>query len=81
MLLKILLVFGTILFAFPADAETRLALIISNAAYPSEIGRLANPHKDGAVIAVGSELRFMTGEAQRIVSGLNLKKAADLARY
>lgn len=32
-------------------------------------------------IAVGSELRFMTTEAQRIAGGLNLKKAADLARY
>jgi 4-hydroxy-2-oxoheptanedioate aldolase len=32
-------------------------------------------------IALGSELRFMTSEAQRMVSGLNLKKAADLARY
>ncbi len=32
-------------------------------------------------LAIGSELRFMTGEAQRIASGLNLKKAADLARY
>jgi 4-hydroxy-2-oxoheptanedioate aldolase len=32
-------------------------------------------------LAIGSELRFMTGEAQRIASGLNLKKTADLARY
>ena len=32
-------------------------------------------------LAIGSELRFMTGEAQRIANGLNLKKAADLARY
>lgn len=32
-------------------------------------------------IAIGSELRFMTSESQKIVSGLNLKKAADLARY
>ena len=32
-------------------------------------------------LAIGSELRFMTGEAQRIASGLNLKKSADLARY
>jgi 4-hydroxy-2-oxoheptanedioate aldolase len=32
-------------------------------------------------IAVGSELRFMTAEAQRFVSALNLKQAADLARY
>lgn len=32
-------------------------------------------------LAVGSELRFMTMEAQKIVSGLNLKKATDLARY
>jgi len=32
-------------------------------------------------IALGSELRFMTLEAQRCVSALGLKKAADLARY
>ncbi len=32
-------------------------------------------------LAIGSELRFMTAESQRIVSGLQLKKAADLARY
>lgn len=32
-------------------------------------------------LAVGSELRFMTTEAQRITSGLNLKRATDLARY
>lgn len=32
-------------------------------------------------LAIGSELRFMTTEAQRITSGLNLKKATDLARY
>jgi 4-hydroxy-2-oxoheptanedioate aldolase len=32
-------------------------------------------------IAIGSELRFMTSEAQRIASGLSLKKSADLARY
>lgn len=32
-------------------------------------------------IAIGSELRFMTGEAQRIVGQLNLKKGTDLARY
>lgn len=32
-------------------------------------------------LAIGSELRFMTAEAQRIVSGLNLKQATDLARY
>jgi 4-hydroxy-2-oxoheptanedioate aldolase len=32
-------------------------------------------------LAIGSELRFMTAEAQRIANGLNLKKAADLARY
>jgi 4-hydroxy-2-oxoheptanedioate aldolase len=32
-------------------------------------------------LAIGSELRFMTLEAQKIVSGLNLKQATDLARY
>jgi 4-hydroxy-2-oxoheptanedioate aldolase len=32
-------------------------------------------------LAIGSELRFMTSEAQKIVSTLQLKQAADLARY
>jgi len=32
-------------------------------------------------IALGSELRFMVLEAQRMVSGLNMKQAGDLARY
>ena len=32
-------------------------------------------------IALGSELRFMTSEAQRLATALNLKKGADLARY
>jgi 4-hydroxy-2-oxoheptanedioate aldolase len=32
-------------------------------------------------LAVGSELRFMTQEAQRTVNTLNLKQAGDLARY
>jgi 4-hydroxy-2-oxoheptanedioate aldolase len=32
-------------------------------------------------LAIGSELRFMTMEAQKICAGLNLKKSSDLARY
>jgi 4-hydroxy-2-oxoheptanedioate aldolase len=32
-------------------------------------------------IALGSELRFMTTEATKMVQGLNLKAASDLARY
>jgi 4-hydroxy-2-oxoheptanedioate aldolase len=32
-------------------------------------------------IAIGSELRFMMVEAQKIVQGLNLKTGGDLARY
>jgi 4-hydroxy-2-oxoheptanedioate aldolase len=32
-------------------------------------------------IAIGSELRMMTVEAQRIVAALDLKRTADLARY
>ena len=32
-------------------------------------------------IAIGSELRFMTVEAQKITAGLDLKRSADLARY
>ena len=42
---------GLLAIAAPSYAETRLALIITNADYPPEIGALANPHKDGAVIA------------------------------
>src|SRR5690606_7886000 len=32
-------------------------------------------------IALGSELRFMTAEAQRMIAGLDMKQSADLARY
>lgn len=32
-------------------------------------------------IAIGSELRFMVTEAQKLVSALNLKQGGDLARY
>jgi 4-hydroxy-2-oxoheptanedioate aldolase len=32
-------------------------------------------------IALGSELRFLVSEAQRLVSALNLKQTRDLARY
>src|SRR5215472_2355093 len=42
---------GFLLCCVPAYAETRLALIITNAKYPSEVGALANSHKDGEVIA------------------------------
>jgi hypothetical protein len=32
-------------------AETRLALIVTNASYPNEIGKLASLHKDGNLSA------------------------------
>lgn len=32
-------------------------------------------------LAIGSELRFMTSQAQRLASELHLKHSADLARY
>ncbi|MGH6814462.1 MAG: SUMF1/EgtB/PvdO family nonheme iron enzyme [Hyphomicrobiaceae bacterium] len=35
----------------PVVAETRLALIVTNAQYPAEIGALANTHEDGKLIA------------------------------
>jgi len=41
--------------SFPVLAETRLALLISNASYPAEIGRLENPHKDSAMVAAALE--------------------------
>jgi hypothetical protein len=38
-----------ILLPFSAFAEKRVALLIGNEAYGSEIGRLANPHNDVAL--------------------------------
>ena len=35
---------------FPALAEKRIALLIGNETYASEIGRLANPHNDVAIL-------------------------------
>lgn len=32
-------------------------------------------------LAIGSELRFMTSEAQRVAGGLNMKRSGDVARY
>ena len=32
-------------------------------------------------MALGSELRFMVTEAQKMVQGMNLKQSSDLARY
>lgn len=42
---------ASLLKSTAAIAETRLALVISNANYGDEIGRLVNPHKDSAAIA------------------------------
>jgi hypothetical protein len=50
-LLPLIAAVGLLATAAPTRAETRLALLITNADYPSEIGALANPHKDGAVSA------------------------------
>jgi uncharacterized caspase-like protein len=63
LLVELLLVLG--LLPFSALAETRIALVISNASYPAELGKLENPHKDGHVIAaalesVGFEKRNIT---------------------
>jgi len=33
-----------------AEAEKRIALLIGNEAYSSEVGRLANPHNDVALL-------------------------------
>jgi hypothetical protein len=41
--LLIVLSLGMALLPFPILAETRIALVISNASYPSEIGKLENP--------------------------------------
>jgi hypothetical protein len=43
LLLYVVLIFAAILLPVGARAESRLALIITNAGYPSEIGTLANP--------------------------------------
>jgi formylglycine-generating enzyme required for sulfatase activity len=49
--LKRIAVILLLLLPAAAHAETRLALIVTNASYPNEIGKLANPHKDGDLIA------------------------------
>jgi hypothetical protein len=41
--------------SFFALGESRIALVVSKASYLSEIGALANSHKDGAVIAAALE--------------------------
>lgn len=51
MLARIALMIWICLCALPAQAEQRLALIITNADYPVEIGRLAKTHDDGRIIA------------------------------
>jgi hypothetical protein len=64
-MLRVAVALLVLLIPSVARAETRLALVISNASYPAEIGRLENPHRDGAVIAaaletVGFERRNIT---------------------
>jgi len=74
----------------PAELEAMLARILSTG---KKVGTPVGLHvqtveqvqkriaEGWQFIAIGSELRFMTSEAQKIVQGLNLKAAADLARY
>jgi hypothetical protein len=38
------------LVSFPALAEYRIALLVGNEAYAGEIGKLANPHNDVALL-------------------------------
>ena len=52
-LLRFFAVAGVLAIPAPTYAESRLALIVTNAAYSVEIGALANPHRDGEVIATG----------------------------
>ena len=46
----LLLIFWLVLPASPAHAEKRIALLIGNQSYTSEIGKLANPHNDIALL-------------------------------
>jgi uncharacterized caspase-like protein len=50
MLRAAVIVFLLALLPAPAQAEARFALLIGNAAYASEIGRLANPYNDVALL-------------------------------
>ena len=53
------LMLGLISIPFPALAEKRVALLIGNEAYATEIGRLANLHNDVALLEQGlRELGF-----------------------
>jgi hypothetical protein len=60
--LKRIAVILLLLLPTAAHAETRLALIVTNASYPNEIGKLANPHKHGDLIAAALKtVGFATG--------------------
>jgi len=53
------LVLSLLATASPARAEKRIALLIGNQGYTSEIGRLANPHNDIALLEKAlKDLRF-----------------------
>jgi len=45
----------------PLQAEARIALLIGNESYATEIGRLANPHNDVALL--GQALKGLGFEA------------------
>ena len=49
-MLRVAVALLVLLLPSVAQAEKRLALLIGNEAYASEIGRLANPHDDVAIL-------------------------------
>lgn len=55
-LIALLLGWGFVTPAWAQEPPARLALLISNESYPSEVGRLSRPHEDVAVLA--DALRF-----------------------
>ena len=55
MLRSVVFLVSLLLTYSAAVAEVRIALVITNASYPAEIGKLENPHKDAAMIAPALE--------------------------
>jgi uncharacterized caspase-like protein len=82
MALKTCLVFVLALSLFlPAGAfaEKRIALVVTNQAYPDQIGKLVNPHRDGA--AVKSALEKLGFAVRHVKDADQAALKQELAAY
>jgi len=55
--------------SFSAEAEPRVALVIGNSNYGSDIGKLTNPVNDAALMGNGKRFGYISGVVQRNIEG------------